>query len=95
MPSPVWSASIQWLCEHVGVLRLHVGPDGIVGSPYVWCCTVDRDGDVATLCGVCRAVPPGAASVVVKALRDAGITQRRHERRGIDKVRVVTKRIDS
>ena len=48
-----YTASIEWICDHAGVLRVHESPFGVVGDPYVWCCTLERDGDVVTLKGAC------------------------------------------
>lgn len=78
---PAWSASIEWICPVAGVLRVHPGPDGVVGDPYDWAATLARSGDEAEIKGVCKAPPMGSAAAVDAALDAAGVPWRVVRRR--------------
>lgn len=70
--------SLDWLCEHAAVARVH--PDGGLGDPWTWSCTVFKQGDVAVLLGAKGAPTPPEARALLAALRQAGFTSRMHER---------------
>ena len=79
-----YSASLTWLCEHVAELRLHEGPDGRYGDPYVWTVNITRrhgDPAVAALSATLTAPPHGARPALQAALRAAGFTRSLYERR--------------
>lgn len=76
-----YSASIEWLCEHAGILRLHPHADGRVGDEYVWSCSIaDSVGNVAVIKGVCKPLPLGGPKAIVRALKEAGYAGRCYER---------------
>jgi hypothetical protein len=87
-------ATIEWVCGHTGVLRVHPpGSQQELGGPYTWSCTVVRDGDMAELKGTVRAPTLAEWRAVLAALREAGFTFRRHERRNARLARVVRRAI--
>lgn len=67
------SATLDRLCVHALVLRLHPGPHGRVGDPFVWACAVESQegGDLAVLHGAPGA-PPGGPRPVLEALARDG-----------------------
>lgn len=89
MDAPTYSCSTESLGPGVHLLRVHEGPGGRYGDPFVWACTVVGDGEVATLKGAVAAPPWSAVGPIHAALRAAGYTRRRHERIRAGKVRVV------
>jgi hypothetical protein len=87
-------ASIEWVCEHPGVLWVHPpGSRQQLGGPYTWSCTVVRDGDMAELKGTSRALTLAEWRAVLVALREAGFSSRRHEQRNVRHARVVRRAI--
>lgn len=76
-------ASLEWLCDCVAVLRLHED-GGTLGAPYVWCCTVQRDGATAHLKGAVAAPALEGVRAIRAALNAAGMTQAIWERKGHD-----------
>lgn len=88
-----YHASIEWICEHVGVIRLHE-QEGDFGDPYVWACTVENDFDHgAILKGVCAPMPQEGARAVAHALWKDGFNRYRYDRRQNGKIRHVVKEI--
>lgn len=88
-----YTASIEWLCEHAGVVRLHER-GGSFGDPYVWACTVQNDQNQgAILKGVCAPLPHGGVHAIKDALRIDGFCRYRYDRRMNDDVRHVEKEI--
>lgn len=87
-----YSASVEWLCGHAAIVRLHPCPNGWYGDPYVWCATVARYRDTtAVLKGVLSAPPHGSLAVVYEALRGAGFTHRAYARLKADGAVLVSK----
>jgi hypothetical protein len=84
-----YSCSIEWHCDHAGTVRLHEGEHGRYGDPYVWACTITRQGDVATLKGAVGPCPIGGPRAIVRAAAACGITRRIIERRTASGVRVI------
>lgn len=60
------------------VLRVH--PSGGYGDPYTWACTVEIDGDTATLKGVSRIPKISEARTIGPLLRSMGIARVTWER---------------
>lgn len=87
-----YSASIQWLGDRVGVLRVHLGDDGHwkTRSPYTWACTIHDEGNTATLMGVTKAPTIREAAAIAKVLRQDGFADMRHERCDGQDIRIVT-----
>lgn len=78
----VHSCTVEWIePRRCGVARIHEGEAGKLGDPYVWSCTLERSGRLATLRGVCRPLPPGAARVLCDELYRQGMRLRVHERK--------------
>lgn len=77
-----YSASVQWICPHAGLIRLHEGPGGRYGDPYVWWTAFAREGDTAEIMGADRPLPLGGPRAVVAALRAEGLTGRKYDRPG-------------
>ena len=46
--SGTYSASLEPVCEHTSMLRVHPVPSGRYGDPYVWCSLVVHEGDTAS-----------------------------------------------
>ena len=88
-----YSASVELLCEHVGIIRLHEGDGGVVGDPYVWCCTYLRIANMAVLKGVIGSPTKDGAKAVIAALRGQGVVGRIHARRTPDGIRLIDKGI--
>jgi hypothetical protein len=65
------TASLEWLCDHVAVARVHQG-HGRFGDPYGWCVAVVKDGECAVLKGALKGPTVGQAHAVEDALRGAG-----------------------
>lgn len=93
MSTPTYSVSVEELCDHAAILRLHDSHEGVFGDPYVWWTVVHAVGDgVALLKGADRKLPDSAAArAVLQALRDLGFAARMHERKGPDGTRIVNK----
>jgi len=79
-------ASIDWQCEHTAILRIHP-PGGGLGKPYLWACTLVRDGDVAVLRGAVGDMPPGGRAAACEAGLAASLTGVRWERLVGNKIR--------
>ncbi len=71
------TASIEWVCSHAGVLRVHPG-HGVLGDPYTFCLTVVRDGPQALLKGMVKAPTAEEANAVEDVLRREGFKRRRY-----------------
>lgn len=87
-PPARYFATVQWLCPHAGILRLHPGPAARVGDPFVWSCVVEArdgaDGREAWLWGVDEPLPLGGAAAVKLKLWARGFLWRCYERpRGV------------
>jgi hypothetical protein len=80
--TPRYSCSVEWIVPCAGVIRIHEGPLGRFGDPYVWCATLDRYGERGTIKGVCSPLPPGALRPMCDELYRLGMRTRAHERRG-------------
>lgn len=65
------TASIEWLNNPSGVLRVH-GDGGTYGDQYDWCCTVENRGNLAVLHGVISSPSPTQFRAIFSALRKAG-----------------------
>lgn len=88
-----FSVSIEWLCSHAGIIRLHEGA-ACYGDPYIWSCCVHDDGDgVAALKGVCSPLPFWGFRSISSALADEGFVRYRYEKRRRDRIHVVEKEI--
>jgi hypothetical protein len=94
-PTPC-SASIEWACDHAGVIRLHPHEGGKVGDPYEWSAFVVRTGpESAEIRGVDRPISKAGGRAVCRALAEHGIYRRHHLRREDDGVfRVVERPTD-
>jgi hypothetical protein len=88
-----FSASIEWIRPDVGVARVHPGPDGQLGDPYVWCTTLDRNGEVVVFKGVCTPIPPSASRPLCDALYRAGLRFRQHYRLDGARLRAISRPI--
>lgn len=62
--------SIKWCDGPAGVLRIH-HEEGQYGDEYIWCCTVEREGDTAILHGAVD-VPKDQRLKMVGALKEHG-----------------------
>lgn len=71
--------SLQWVCEHTAIARVHPEGSGFLGE-WSWRCIVVRDGDTAVLYAAEVAPNAEQARALLVALRLAGFSQRRHER---------------
>jgi hypothetical protein len=94
MTAPRYSATLEWLCDHAAIARIHDGPDGRHGDPYVWFTVVSGDpsrGQPATLKGADRPLPWGALRPLCEELRAAGFSGRAHERYEDGRIRLVWK----
>lgn len=83
--------SIQWLCTHAGILRVHPNDDGDIGSPYSWCCSVVPEGNVVHIYGVLFAPSLLEVQLIKEHLRTLGFCEMVWER--IKNTRVRTVRI--
>lgn len=68
------TASIEWLDNPAGVLRVH-NEGGRYGDAYDWCCTVENHGDLAILHGVISSPSPSQFRAIFDALRQAGFVR--------------------
>jgi hypothetical protein len=86
-----YSASLQWLCDHAALIRIHPGEGKGLGDPYVWTATVKRDGDRAEIMGVTKPLPCHARPALLACLSRAGIARVTYRRISGDKERVITR----
>lgn len=86
-------ASIEWICEHAGIIRIHEHPHEVLGDPYVWCCTIERDETktVAIIKGVCSLPSPLMIKAIDVALIGEAIQIRQYERKNSHNNRVINK----
>jgi hypothetical protein len=75
-----YHASIEWICDHAGVMRIHEQADTEYGSAFIWSCLVARTGDQAMLKGALIAPPLHAARQIDKILSVNGIKFRVYDR---------------
>lgn len=76
----MYSATLEWLCEHVGIIRIHKKLEAKLGDPYVWCCTFIKKYDVAHIKGVLRSPTISGMKALEEVLKKNGINSRIHER---------------
>ncbi len=76
----VCSCSVEMLCEHAGILRVHETPDGELGDPYKWCCTFVVKGDYAVIKGLASTPDKAGVAAINRALKRAGFAGRKHEK---------------
>lgn len=90
-----YSATIEPLCEHALVVRLHEKEHAQLGDPYVWCASIKihEDGCVEFK-GVDKRLPYGGPGAICAALREAGFRGRIHERHADGAVRAVMKTLN-
>ena len=74
------NVSIQWLCEHAGIVRIH--PHGHhFGGDYHWHCTIERVGPTAVLHGALIGPGHKGRQHIAAALRAEGFTKVQWERK--------------
>jgi hypothetical protein len=78
--TPEWSASLQHLAGDWYAARIHPGPDGKYGDPWVWGCLVRKDGDTAWLSFTRDAPTPAQLNAGMVVLRGLGFTRYVYER---------------
>lgn len=85
------TCTIDWLCHHVAVLRLHQFSHTRIGDPYIWVCTGQRlDDTTMKLIGAMTSPGIEGTKAIVKALNGIGISRAVFERIKDGNVRSVT-----
>jgi hypothetical protein len=89
----MYSASIEWICEHAGIIRLHDRPGGKLGDPYQWLAVLGRKGTAARVCGVSRPISKAGITAVAEELYRQGMRSIVQRRLGGGRDRTITRPI--
>jgi hypothetical protein len=88
-----YNTSIQWLCDHVGVIRIHE-KGGTYGDPYIWACTIGKKSDTTVMFYGALQSPPSLETIGI-CLLNAGFKELIWERIKGGKVAMVSIGLES